>query len=81
MGNEAREQRGAHVLLRRRDVQARTGLPPSTMDDAIRRGEFPRPIRIAPRAVAWIEGEIDDWIERRIELSRTAKSRAPGRGA
>lgn len=27
---------------------------------------FPRPVKISPRASAWIESEVIDWIESRI---------------
>jgi prophage regulatory protein len=29
-------------------------------------GLFPRPIRIGPKAVAWVEGEVDAWLRARI---------------
>jgi prophage regulatory protein len=29
-------------------------------------GDFPRRVRIGPNRVAWIRGEIDDWVEQRI---------------
>ena len=29
-------------------------------------GRFPRPVKIGPRAVAWVESEIDDWLRQRI---------------
>jgi prophage regulatory protein len=28
-------------------------------------GEFPKPISVSSRRIAWIEAEIDEWIERR----------------
>ena len=62
--------RARRRLIRRRDVKDKTGLPDSTRDDLIRAGDFPRPISIGPRAVAWIEDQVDDWIERKIEASR-----------
>lgn len=29
--------------------------------------EFPRPVKIGPRAVAWVEDEIHEWVRRRIQ--------------
>lgn len=56
-------------LLRLPEVLSRTGLSRSTLyADAT----FPRSIKIGPRAVAWDEREIDDWIEARIEAREAA---------
>ncbi len=33
--------------------------------------DFPEPIKIGARAVAWVEEEVDAWIEARIEASRS----------
>jgi len=35
-------------------------------------GKFPEPVNIGPRAVGWIESEIDEWIAERIHQSRGA---------
>lgn len=59
-------------LIRLPGVMSRTGESRSTIYDKIPRGEFPAPIKIGPRAVAWIESEIDDYIEQKIELARGA---------
>ena len=60
-------------ILRRREVQERTGLPSSTIYDLISAGRFPRPIRLGPRAVGWLSHEVDAWIEaRRIERDAEA---------
>lgn len=60
------------TLLRRRDVEARTGLPRSTLYRRISEGSFPPPVSIGMRSVAWIEAEVDGWINERIERARLA---------
>ena len=61
----------SHVtILRRPEVQARTGLSRSTMYERIRQGEFPRPISLGAKAVGWLEHEIDAWLAERIAASR-----------
>jgi prophage regulatory protein len=50
-------------LLRRPEVQARTGLARSTIYQKMPIGEFPHPVHIGTRAVAWPETEISAWIE------------------
>ena len=31
---------------------------------------FPKQVKIGPKAVAWVESEVDQWIEQRIAASR-----------
>lgn len=59
------------TILRRKQVENRTGLSRSTIYLRISKGTFPRPIDLGGgRAVGWIETEIDDWLKSRIEISR-----------
>ena len=60
-------------ILRIPAVIDRTGLSSSTIYQKISDRQFPRQIKLGPRAVGWVEKEIDDWIERRINLSRKPK--------
>ncbi len=60
----------ASKLIRQPDVTARTGIPRSTLYLRIRQGTFPKPISLGERSVAWIETEINEWVDRQIERSR-----------
>jgi prophage regulatory protein len=51
--------------LRRPAVEEITGLSRSTIYDLMARGEFPRPVRLTPKAVAWPESAIARWLEER----------------
>jgi prophage regulatory protein len=53
-------------ILRRKQVEQRTGLSRSTIYDHIQKGSFPRPIKLGVRAVGWIETEIDAWLATRL---------------
>jgi len=53
----------------------RTGLSRSTIYALISHGEFPSQIQLGPRAVGWVASEITDWIEARIDQSRTREHR------
>lgn len=57
-------------LLRINDVQALTGLKRSSIYSKIAIGEFPKPIKLSERSVAWVSDEVNAWIEARIEQSR-----------
>jgi prophage regulatory protein len=57
-------------LLRRPEVESKTGMRRSSLYDAIARGEFPPPVKIGKRASAWLEADIERWIADRIAASR-----------
>ena len=48
--------------LRRPAVQEVTGLSRSTIYDLMAKGDFPRPIKLTGKAVAWPESAIADWL-------------------
>ncbi|MER9554659.1 AlpA family transcriptional regulator [Mesorhizobium sp. C416B] len=52
------------TFLRRPEVQRVTGLSTSSLYERMQAGDFPKPIRIGPKAVAWDEAEIAEWQER-----------------
>jgi prophage regulatory protein len=64
------------AILRRPQVEVRTGLSRSTIYARIQDGTFPRPILLGSRSVGWLEHEIDDWFDRRIKFSRSAGPRS-----
>ena len=55
-------------ILRRKQVEKRTGLSRSTIYLRIQNGTFPRPIKLGARAVGWLENEIEAWLTARIEI-------------
>ena len=67
-------------ILRRPQVEARTGLSRSTIYARIQDGTFPRSILLGARAVGWLEHEIDGWLDQRIKASRLSGSRSSTRG-
>lgn len=58
------------TILRRKQVEIRTGLSRSTIYARISEGTFPPPIDLGGRAVGWLESEIDAWLQSRIAASR-----------
>lgn len=77
----AAQQQTALTILRRKQVEARTGLSRSTIYAKMRRNPmrpndydptFPKPVSVGARAVGWIEAEIDAWLTAQIEKSRKA---------
>ena len=60
----------APTILRRHQVQQRTGLSRSTLYQYIKDGGFPASVQLGPRAVGWLESDISDWITARVKLAR-----------
>jgi prophage regulatory protein len=58
------------TILRRKQVEAHTGLSRSTIYARVRAGSFPPPISLGAKSVGWLQNEIEDWITDRIRASR-----------
>lgn len=54
------------TLLKRDAVTARTALPKSSIYALIAKGDFPAPVRLTAKAVAWSSAAVDAWIAGRI---------------
>ena len=65
-------------LIRLREVMEITGFGRSQIYKLINIGEFPKQIQISQGAVAWLESEVEAWMEERIRLSRN--NNTPGKG-
>ncbi len=74
-------QQTALTILRRKQVEARTGLSRSSIYAKMRHNPkrpsdfdstFPTPVSVGAKAVGWIESEIDAWIAAQIQKSRKA---------
>ena len=64
----------ASRILRLPAVIQLTGLSRSTIYLRIAEARFPKPVSLGGRAVGWLEAEIQEWLQRRIEASRKAKA-------
>lgn len=53
-------------LIRRKEVQEKTGLGASSIYAMMRSGDFPQCLNLSERRVAWIESDIDSWVADRI---------------
>jgi prophage regulatory protein len=59
-----------HTILRLPAVKTSTGLSRSTIYLRIAEGGFPKPVSLGGRAVGWLEAEVQEWLQRRIDASR-----------
>lgn len=67
MNNEAASRR----LIRLPEVLKRVGLSRARMYGLIDAGRFPKQVKIGLRSVAFIESEIEEWMDKVISDSRT----------
>jgi len=59
---------GEHRILRREEVEAKTGFKRAHIYSMMKAGKFPKAMRLGIRAVGWDSLEIEQWIaERRSE--------------
>ena len=54
-------------FLRLPEVISRTGYRRSNIYLLMSEGQFPKSVRLGPKAVAWLESEVDEWMQGRIE--------------
>ncbi|MEX6167773.1 helix-turn-helix transcriptional regulator [Enterobacter hormaechei] len=59
-----------HRLIRLPEVKRRTGFWKTWIYELIKAGRFPSQVKTGVRAVAFIESEVDAWIEKIISDSR-----------
>ncbi|HHQ4823036.1 TPA: AlpA family transcriptional regulator [Pseudomonas aeruginosa] len=55
-----------HRILRRAEVEAKTGFKRAHIYNLIKEGKFPKPLRLGVRAIGWDSVEIDQWITDRL---------------
>ncbi|AHE71481.1 transcriptional regulator [Enterobacter ludwigii] len=60
----------AQNLIRLQEVRRRTGYSKAWIYRLMSEGKFPSSVKIGSRAIAFVESEVDDWINQRIEESR-----------
>lgn len=77
----ATQIQAALTILRRKQVEARTGLSRSSIYARLRHNPkrpndydptFPKPVPVGAKAVGWVEGEVEAWIAAQIQKSRKA---------
>ena len=81
----AAQIQAALTILRRKQVEARTGLSRSTIYAKLRRNPkrpsdydptFPTPVSVGAKAVGWVESEVENWLATQIRKSRPRESSA-----
>jgi len=66
----ALSNRGDVRFLRLKEVLAICGKSRSSVYDAIKKGDFPKPVKLSGRSSAWIKSEVEQWAVDCIRSSR-----------
>jgi prophage regulatory protein len=60
-------------LIRLKEVLAICGKSRSSVYEAIKKGDFPSPVKLRGRSSAWIKSEVLQWAEACVRASRPLK--------
>ena len=64
--NHNNQKNAVEQLLRKPDVKEMVGnMPDSTLYYLMNQGDFPKPLKLGKRTVAWKRSEIEAWIQSR----------------
>ena len=58
-------------ILSKKELRALVLYSPAHIDRLEKAGLFPKRVRLGPGRVGWIEDEVLDWLQRRIDLRDT----------
>lgn len=70
----------SYTILRIKKVKVKTGLSNSTIYNKINPKSkyydetFPQQVILGAASVGWVESEIDQWLEKRVHLSRSTQA-------
>lgn len=65
--NESTPSALEHRILRRSEVERKTGVKGAHIYNLMNQGKFPKSIRLGVRAVGWDAAETDQWIADRLQ--------------
>ena len=57
----------ARRILRRDEVEQKTGFKRAHLYNLMKEGKFPKALRLGVRAVGWDSVEVDEWITQRLK--------------
>ncbi|MBZ4102874.1 AlpA family transcriptional regulator [Escherichia fergusonii] len=64
-------------LIRLSEVQKRTGYSKAWIYRLLKEKRFPQSVKIGSRSIAFVESEVDEWINQRIEARDVLISTKP----
>jgi prophage regulatory protein len=70
-----KQQQPEISFLRLSQVAERIGMGTSTIWAMVARGDFPNPVKLTTKSVAWPAHIVQEWCEERIAASQTKPSK------
>jgi len=64
----------SNKIIRLPAVKDKTGISRSSIYLRMSKGEFPKSISLGDRAIGWLESDIKQWLEDKIQASKSLKS-------
>ena len=58
-------------MLRIKQVSEKTSKGPSTIWADVKKGTFPKPVKLSPKTTAWTDESIDIWLKEKIAESQS----------
>ena len=58
-------QQVTNRVLRLKGTEEKVGIRRDAIYARIRKGKFPKPVKLGDRATGWLESELDEWIAQR----------------
>lgn len=52
-------------VLRIRETSYKVGLSKTSVYESVKKGTFPKPLRLSERSSGWLESELNQWLEER----------------
>lgn len=62
-------------VLKLKEVMEKTGLGRTKVYELQAEGRFPKSISLDGRAVGWLENEVEDWLQERVDVRNAAMNR------
>ncbi|WP_040628249.1 helix-turn-helix transcriptional regulator [Mucilaginibacter paludis] len=63
-----------HKIMRLPEVIYNTGLARSTIYQKIAAAKFPAPITLGPKSVGWLQSDVQNWIQEKINQTQTNRA-------
>ena len=60
-------------FLRLPQVIDRTGYRKTAIFERIQQGDFPQPVKLGPRAIGWLDTEVEEWMRVRLRIRDAQK--------
>lgn len=65
-----------HRLIKLAEVLKMSGLSRTALYERVRARDFPAPVKLSERSVAWLQSEVNAWIEAKLQARDSRPVRA-----